>query len=219
MNLVTAATDGYITLWDLTSVLEPFYTINTSTEPAALAAKLPFPFQDRSITPATISCENRYQIHSSSVKTLELVAISDAVSLIVTGGDDNALAISILRDQRTSAGNSTRVTTVSIPDAHAAAVTATKLLGKRQLGDGTVCPRTEAVFASSGNDQRVKVWSIQVDGDGHGDDDDDSRIAIRMILDRYSAVADASSMDVIDGGAEGSKLVVCGVGMEMLGLQ
>ena len=226
LNMITAATDGYVTLWNLTSVLEPFYSLSSSGT-SDLSAKQPS--QDLRVTsPAIISCENRYQMHSNSIKSLELSHVSDDVSVVLAGGDDNALTISLFRESSSSpeadrAESGVRATTVSVPDAHAASITATKLLRQWQTEteSGSGSARTEILFASSGNDHRVKLWSLQVDPEQDGPE---GITGVRMVLDQYSAVADISSLDVMTESEEESEgstlrcmtLLVCGVGMEAL---
>ncbi|KAB8259655.1 WD40-repeat-containing domain protein [Aspergillus pseudonomiae] len=204
LSLLTASTDGYFTFWNLTSVLEPYYTISS-------ALRLKQPIGTFPITPGNISCEYRYQAHSNSIKCLELAHISDAVSLVVAAGDDNALTLSILNTNFTSteAGDAT---TITIPDAHAACITTGKILKQRQCPDkGTM----QAVIATSGNDHRVKIWCAEVDAKKIGAD----AIQVQMIADRYSSVADISSLGLICEASGETKLLVCGVGMEMMGIQ
>ncbi|CAI7587097.1 unnamed protein product [Penicillium glandicola] len=220
VSLITAATDGYFTLWDLTSTLVPFYTIAQST----LKAK--HTFAGSSISPENITCESRYQIHSNSIKGMELIPISDTATVIVAGGDDNSLSVSLLRTHPSSAGTNAQVATVSIPDAHAAAVTTVKVLNQQISRDAT--SNTESIkitVASSGNDHRVKIWSITVDPTQSGT----QGIIVGFLLDTYSSVADISSLGLVYGPENGlpaeshaagsgmnqSRLVVCGVGMEM----
>ncbi|BAE56458.1 unnamed protein product [Aspergillus oryzae RIB40] len=204
LSLLTASTDGYFTFWNLTSVLEPYYTISS-------ALRLKQPIGTFSITPENISCENRYQTHSNSIKCLELTRLSDAVSLVVAAGDDNALTLSLLNTNFTSteAGNAT---TITIPDAHAACITTGKILMQRQCQDkGTM----RAVIATSGNDHRVKIWCAEVDVEKKGA----NAVQVQMIADRYSSVADISSLGLICEESGETKLLVCGVGMEMMGIQ
>lgn len=142
--------------------------------------------------------------------------MSDAVSLVIAGGDDNALTISVLHSNSTSpeieSGPETpmRVTTISIPDAHASAITTIKLLRQQQQ---TETEKPEIMIASSGNDHRVKIWSIRVDLEKNGAAEG---VDVQMVLDRYSPVADISSVDVIGESLGKSKLLVCGVGMEQI---
>ncbi|RAL11339.1 tRNA (34-2'-O)-methyltransferase regulator RTT10 [Aspergillus homomorphus CBS 101889] len=202
LSLITAATDGYFTLWNLTPVLERFYTIASPLIPTQ-------PIRGASIIPETITCENRYQIHWNSVKSMDLADLSDTLALIVAGGDDNAVTATLL--DTTGAGDAT--STVTIPDAHAACVTTVRIL-KHLPDQGNGVSRF--AVASSGNDHQVKIWWIDVDASRHGPE----RIQIGQALERYSCVADISSLDIIhDGQSDHAKLVVCGAGMEMLELR
>lgn len=203
MSLITASTDGHFTFWNLTPVLEPFYNIT----PSGLSVKQPI--ETTASTPTIISCESRYQIHSNSIKSLELAHISETTSLIVAGGDDNALTMSLLNANIAHSESSTHVNTVTIPDAHTASVTTVKLIEQRQPqidadGNATV----DLTVASSGNDHRVKIWSVRVETAKNA-------ISVENVVNQYSPVADISSLDIIQDAAS-AKLLVCGVGMEML---
>ncbi|KAJ5748611.1 uncharacterized protein N7511_010307 [Penicillium nucicola] len=222
VSLITAATDGHFTLWDLTSILEPFYTITN----ASLKAKKPL--DGSSFSPENIACENRYQIHSNSIKSLELVPISETTTLIVAGGDDNSISVSRLMTTPDSSV-SAQVATVSIPDAHAAAVTAVKVLSSHVSQDiASNTGFTSITVASSGNDHRIKIWLITLDPTQLGT----QGIKVEFLLNRYSSVADVSSLGLIHGSehdvsaetddiglTEKPKLVVGGVGMEMFGVK
>ena len=218
MGLITTSTDGHFTFWNLTSVLEPFYA---SSSPSTLTIKQPLTATATTTTPAVISCESRYQIHSNSIKSLELAHVSETTSLVIAGGDDNALTLSLLdvlvshpdSDSLPESNVHVQVHTVSIPDAHAASVTTVKIVeqsGPHVNANGNAV--TDLVVASSGNDHRVKIWSVRVDNTKSGPD----AINIQNLIDHYSPVADISSLDVIQGADRELKLLVCGVGMELV---
>lgn len=205
-SLATASTDGYFTFWNLTSTLEPFYK---QTSSAALSLKQPISISGPT-TPEIISCESRYQIHSNSIKSLELAHLSETTSLVVAGGDDNALTLSLLdttaspeSDPHVEGSSNVQVHTISIPDAHAASVTTVKIV--EQSG-------SQLTVASSGNDYRVKIWSVKVDTTKSGT----GAISVRNVIDYYSPVADISSLDIIHEADSELKLIVCGVGMELV---
>lgn len=218
VSLITAATDGYFTLWSLDTVLEPFYTITSSSLIAKQTLK------SSTISPEKITCESRYQVHSNSIKSMELIPLSDTAAVIVAGADDNALSVSLLRTTFLEPGASASVATVSIQDAHAASVTTVKVLRQQRSSQN---PETSTItVVSSGNDHRVKIWSITVDPDQHGTEG----IKVELLLDRYSSVADISSLGLIHGSGRDqtltaespsseTRLLVCGVGMELLGVK
>jgi hypothetical protein len=204
----------------LTSTLEPFYTISGF----ALEAKNAF--DGSSVSTNNITCEDRYQIHSNSIKGMEVVSLSDTATMIVAGGDDNSTSVSLLRTSSSTSDTSPDLATISIPDAHAAAVTTVKILDRENIRDSASnALLTKVTFVSSGNDHRVKVWSINVDTTQPGT----QGINVAFLLDRYSAVADISSLGLVynqgsftsanENASEPrnkeAQLVVCGVGMEM----
>lgn len=205
-SLVTASTDGYFTLWNLTLTLEPFYE---QTPSATLSLKQPISISEPA-SPAIISCESRYQIHSNSIKSLELAHLSETTSLLIAGSDDNALTLSLLdttscpdSDSHVEGSTHVQVHTVSIPDAHAASVTTVKIV--EQSG-------SQLTVASSGNDYRVKIWTVDVDTTKS----ETNAISVRNVVDYYSPVADISSLDVIHKADSELKLIICGVGMELV---
>ena len=129
----------------------------------------------------------------------------------MAGGDDNALTVSLLNASIAHCESSTHVNTVTIPDAHAASVTTVKLIEQHQPqidADGNTT--VDLTVASSGNDHRVKIWSVRVEIA-------EKAISVENVVNQYSPVADISTLDVIrDAASAELKLLVCGVGMEML---
>lgn len=187
-------------------------------------------FNDSFVPIEGITCEGRYQIHSNSVKGMELVSLSDTATVIMAGGDDNSVSVSLLRSSPPNAGTDTHVATILIPDAHTAAVTSVKVLRQQKILDGTSSvPSTEITLVSSGNDHRVKIWSIIVDETKPGTDS----ISAKFLFDKYSAVADISSLALVpsrghDVSADSNasdpqsiqaQLMVCGVGMELFDIK
>jgi WD repeat-containing protein 6 len=168
--------------------------------------------------PDTISWRNRYQVHLNSIKAIEMIQISREATLVMSGGDDNALAVSLLEENPNHAAGAI-MSTVSIPDAHASAITTVRLLQHRRLAGS----RTETLVASSGSDHRMKMWTISIDLVKQGTES----ITILERINRYVPVGDISCMDILqhpqgDNAAEGPenvskiRLLVCGVGMELL---
>jgi hypothetical protein len=142
---------------------------------------------------------------------MEMARVSAKTLLIVAGGDDNALTLSLLSVDFADADAGSHVCTITIPDAHVASVTTVKILEQRQSDSQG---KAQIVLASSGNDHRVKVWGAEVDATQRGPDS----IRVKNLVDQYSAVADISSLDLMHDES-GTKLLVCGVGMELLSVQ
>lgn len=217
INLITSATDGHFAVWGLGHILGPLFSVESSKiipRPAALSD---------GVKVADISSYTRYQIHLNSIKSIEYVEISDSTKLIIAGGDDNSLSISLLKLQTSDLAKDGEVTTVSIPDAHAAAVTTIKAFHRQTQALQPTNSKSSFLVATSGNDHRIKIWSVTIDLEKKGA----HAIDVVEKLNRYSPVADISSMDITcipDTNGRSSpethlKLLVCGVGMEMLDIQ
>lgn len=136
---------------------------------------------------------------------MELLHLPDTATVVVTGSDDNSLCVSLLLAHP---GENAQMSTVSIPDAHAASVTTLKILKPQRSAQSTTFR-----VASSGNDHRVKIWSVSVDPTKSGT----LGIHVEMLLDRYNSVADISSLGLVKGRSDETQesLLVCGVGMEL----
>jgi hypothetical protein len=171
--------------------------------------------------------QTRHRIHQNSIKAMTTVIDSDKELLIITGGDDNALSISRLGFLASELQNSFSFSFISLPRAHASAITAITVLHQAWHKDnttiaGTSIVQSELVIATSGNDQRLKLWSVNVKIPAQGT----NGIEISLLQDMYTAVADISSIgyyreeencddDTAAVRRLRNKLVLCGVGMDM----
>jgi WD repeat-containing protein 6 len=184
----------------------------------------------------------RAQIHQNSIKTLKTVRLINRLQLIMTGGDDNALGLTLFqpRDDLNSEDAHNSLQTLLIPKAHAAAITALSVVRISQHSTAS-----EVILVSTGNDQRVKVWQLTVchhwrpKSSSAGDilsgmrrrksDSDDMvnlmNLQVEKLGEVWTNVADIGDMDVIDnakndtGVALELGLLIVGVGMEMMKLQ
>jgi len=163
----------------------------------------------------------RSKIHQNTIKTLTAMLVTDGAVLVLTGGDDNALAFTLIRGTTKRAslvGHKESVpSTLLIPRAHATAITgSTILLAEMQPGDARKGIRRFRA-ATSSTDQHVKVWDIGVDLDQPGVEGLD----VRRSADVFTPVADVSSIAVlpfrskIGCCSEGEGVLVCGVGMDL----
>ncbi|EGE06859.1 hypothetical protein TEQG_08742 [Trichophyton equinum CBS 127.97] len=207
LQLITGSTDGHIAVWDLTPSIKPYFDLGGRSIKRRDA--VPFPAE-----PVSIKWGDRRPAHQNSIKAMELLPLSGAQVLLITGGDDNCLAFSILRFSEPSTSGPrpsliSRLSTASYPDAHASAINAISQV--RRIEHGEDKRMVEFLVASSGNDQRIKLWSALadcIDGD----------VQVSLQGDVYTAVADLSAVDqftVKASGQDREHLVLCGVGMEM----
>ncbi|KAK7544392.1 WD40-repeat-containing domain protein [Phyllosticta citribraziliensis] len=190
-HFLTAGTDGHITFWP------NIQTTSSSHKKAAV---------DNLRT--ELSFATRKMVHQSTVKALSHQRITADAALLLTGGDDNAVALSLIktRHNHETKTSSTSVSTLIMPTAHAATVTASALLR---------CSEDENRFlaVTSGNDQRVKVWEITVDLEKEGVEGVD----VSCVADEPTAVADVSDMAVLGCKEEDERrrtVVLVGVGMD-----
>ena len=200
--LCTASTDGYLAFWPLNNVLADhgFHMWGTLSM-----------FFDQNMcsdSPAkTFSWQKRFPVHQNSVKGLIHVQLSPKEYLIVTCGDDQALAlINITAQDGVSADHDLTHAVLLLPNAHASAVTALTYLGN----DATeMCVNYD--FASVGNDQQLNVWEVIDDMRGEGIE----RFKLRRKTRLHTSVADASALEafaVQDGGPY--RFCIAGIGME-----
>jgi len=165
-TLITGATDGHIANW------------TTTVEAGSLA------------------WSKRHKVHQNAILTMTTGPLSDGSSLVLTGGDDNAIGIT-----RWST-NTDDTHTLVLPRAHAAAVTA--------LAAFMTSP-SRYVLLSASIDQCIKMWLIDVDVTASGVDG----VKVTLLHRARTAVADVSSMQFCALGNGGMGVLVCGVGMDV----
>ncbi|EFX05391.1 WD repeat protein [Grosmannia clavigera kw1407] len=175
--VLAAFTDGHLSVWHAD-------TASTSSQPASYTLL------------------RTTQVHRCAVKSLDLwqplVGPARLAAVVVTGGDDNALAVTPLD----SDGTDYAFRTASrVSSAHAAAVTGLCILGGAQPSEAAV----RLTVVSCSNDQRVKAWAVHVG----------PSVQVQLLDSQSSAVADAADMEMVDGQeADGASVMVVGMGME-----
>jgi hypothetical protein len=134
--------------------------------------------------------------------------------LVIAGGDDNSVTLSLLHTGNAETSDR-QAATISIPDAHAASVNDVKLISQSTVPseNGAEARSVRLTFVSSGNDHRVKIWQVDVDANAETGRPMVDDIQVSNVVDRFSPVADISSVDVVQDQGE-TRLLVCGVGME-----
>lgn len=176
--LYTASTDGHLVSWSSPSP-------STSQQPGLL------------------TWHTRHKVHQNAILSLTSHNLSPDRHILITGGDDNALALTLISSQPRSEtseerSNEATIHTLLIPQAHAAAVTALQIV--RHEGNESLW------FVSGSIDQRIKLWKVEF-GDGEGVEGVD--IALKKNV--HTAVADVSSMELVGR----DRVLVCGVGMDL----
>ncbi|KAF3342369.1 RNA polymerase II holoenzyme cyclin-like subunit [Verticillium dahliae VDG2] len=182
LEIGTAATDGHLGVW-----------IAQRGEPGAAGE---------------YALQTTARLHQSSVKALDMSTLDHdgaEMRLLLTGGDDNGLGITVLQRR---AGEYEFVSKTGVKGAHAAAINGLAILQTAPLSAEKQARRT--TFATVSNDQRVKVWSLRWGLTEH----DEAQLT--LLANENSGVADPGDLDVLDGAEEEDfrEIVVVGVGME-----
>lgn len=229
-GLCTASTDGHLAIWP----------ILPSTLLSRRDNKSPHSPNQTKTPSHPLHCTIRIPIHKSAIKALDTHSLSHSETLLVTGGDDGAITFTRVRIRVTPSESIFDTTPLlSLPSAHASAVTGVTFLAKSKSNPQPIPNRQRATdeshennkrsirVASVGADQRLKVWVVDVDigrveeGVGEG-------IDVRRVADFYTSIADAGALgwyrdgceDEDDGDEDSSRcwIVVAGIGIERWGV-
>ena len=150
-----------------------------------------------------IAWTNRFAVHQNAVQSLACIGLNENEVLVITGGDDQAISIASICEDTDKAKDFTYMV-ATFPNAHASAITGIAHLGSLKRDDRN----EEILFASVGNDQRLKTWNARVPNK-----DTALRLETVNVDDVYTSVGDASSLEVLDDGCQ-NKLCIAGIGME-----
>lgn len=143
----------------------------------------------------TLTWTKRHKVHQNAILGVASCKLSDGSHLFVTGGDDNAIGV-------TRSAKSGELRTLLLPHAHAAAVTGVAVVSSSS---------GRLLVASASIDQRLKLWQVDIDIGRTGVDG----VNVKRLQDVFTAVADASSLELCRLGDGSIGLLVCGVGMDM----
>ncbi|EHY52373.1 WD repeat-containing protein 6 [Exophiala dermatitidis] len=212
--------DGPSAQWDVLSAGTNGY-INLSTGTVGLQSHTSEKMKDETAMQV-------HRTHQSSALAMDVVQLGEAVFLIASAGDDNGLGVTLLDSVSSSTGtpvpaSSTtasrpRLRTIFVPRAHAAAVTALKVMLLPRTSSSS---RISAAVVTAGNDQRVKVWIVHIDipssTSSNNNDimpnirglklDDDPTLnfmQLQRAASAWTSVADVSGVEIIPKEADRS---------------
>ena len=116
--------------------------------------------------------QHQAAVHQNSVQASQVVLLDNNHFLSITSGDDNAISLAIIpvpQPDHAQNPEQTSLTVIRVPSAHAAAVTALgvvavssrqhQILSDESNDKPTI---TQVIFASTGNDQRIKLWRVRI---------------------------------------------------------
>ncbi|KXL46031.1 hypothetical protein M433DRAFT_66301 [Acidomyces richmondensis BFW] len=147
----------------------------------------------------TLAWTRRKKVHQNCILAATSVHFADGLDFVITGGDDNAIGI-------TRIGNDDDTwMTLSLPRAHAAAVTGIAIVRHEHEG---------FLLASASIDQRIQLWRVMIQADRPGV----QGVKITKLASYYTPVADVSSLALYRFGDGRSGLLIGGVGMDLMAL-
>ncbi|KAH7327209.1 WD repeat protein-like protein [Rhexocercosporidium sp. MPI-PUGE-AT-0058] len=180
IDFLTAATDGNITLWK-----SHVSKSEGTTRHIILSTK---------------------KIHQSTIKTLDMM-ITRSHFVVATGGDDNALAMSVYPLSYLQSSQLSPSIFI-LRTAHSAAITGLSIV-----------PDVDADafgIITSGNDQRVKSWQVRLHFGTNSAPHVSAQLNISQIGDVFTSVADVGDLSILSTGeGDPTKALVVGNGMDI----
>jgi hypothetical protein len=213
--LLSGATDGYVSLWHCNRQVPKLLQIAQHTS-----------VEDEEQW--TVVLQKR--VHQSSIKSCETILLSKSshvsTYLACTGGDDNGIGLCLIELSKSETAEeetdkvSIRSEALVIPNAHAGAITAIRLLSKEEAVSQPDLKKYKMIIATVGADQYLRLWKIEINlGEGP------ESWSVEEVAERHASVADPGAMELrvykseVDGvpvhRIEG---LVCGIGMELWSL-
>ncbi|KAL8829491.1 MAG: hypothetical protein Q9191_001985 [Dirinaria sp. TL-2023a] len=201
--LCTTSTDGYISFWPLSVGVDA----HTSTQKAHDHSQHWITSLGKITIQDVLTWASRYRVHQNSIQCMATVCISDADTILATAGDDGSIAFSRtgtahVEDQKSSSDVSISLSTLVIPKAHASAATALRFLNV-EYSD----LQRKYDFISSGNDQRLQIWQVDVDLGRPGVEG----FSVRRRYNSSTTIADLAYIELIAA----NQLILAGIGMEV----
>lgn len=161
---------------------------------------------------STLSWKHPTRIHQNASKAMATYDVDEGTMLIVSGGDDGSLAlmtVSNVQDSKTLFASPP----VLVSRAHASALTSCAIVTYPVLG--------RTFILTSGTDEWVRLWEVK-----HLKTSSDVKtmssipnIEVIRLGKVKTNVADVSSMAVLDTSDESARVLLCGVGMEVIRLE
>ncbi|CAO3609505.1 unnamed protein product [Cunninghamella echinulata] len=177
----TSATDGRVAIWDFSEELfSVFNNIDVEMDPTKPAIKLTEPVSN-------------YRAHMSGVNNLAISHYDEDTILIVTGGEDNAIATALVNKNN---GKMIEESLFIMPDAHASSVTGISMIPSKNR------------MASVSIDQRLNIWELKKEYHHQ-----QPSVQLQLVNATFLDVPDPSSLDCIE--VDGSThLAVTGIGIQ-----
>lgn len=182
LYLLIASTDGFLSLYDLTSELLFIKNINNGIE---------LNREELELVKSESKPQLSLHVHKSGIKTMDMKVTKDNILQVFTGGDDNAIGISIIEQNSDNSRILTGKVTSFIEDAASSTVTSCQL-----FNNGTNLITTSV-------DQRVRIWNISSDN------------KLNLKDTKYTTIADTGSCNVVTDNDNTQSILLGGVGLSV----
>ena len=151
------------------------------------------------------------RIHQNASKSMATHVDNNSTTLIISGGDDGALAFLLAHPTTpdpSAAHESYASPPVLVSRAHGSAVTACAV--------ASIGPHIYVL--TSGNDEWVRLWEVAIDDNAANDATrrTSDMLTIKRLSKAKTSVADVSSMAVLSATSHTARVLLCGVGMEVI---
>ena len=202
-SLITAGTDGSIVFWPLDEVIQEFGV--------SIKGRLQYDTTLNTIDRiSNLLWGTRHCVHQSSIKCMAVTYISVDAIVVVTGGDDNALAFTHVTNASQKPGIAPICSTLLLPRAHSSTITGVQCLNPPHCSPRDVSKHSIR-YATISNDQRLKTWTLEMSLDFTGA----WSISVKKGANVYSSIADASCLEVSSSMNAGEKAIhIGGIGTE-----
>lgn len=167
-----------VAVWDISDELDSvLQNVDVETDPTKPAIKLTEPL-------------GFYQVHMSGVNALAVTEFDKDTLLIMTGGEDNAVA-AVLVDK--TDGKMVGDGPCIVSNAHASSVN-----GLYIVNSGEKCHQKKNItVASVSTDQRLNIWSaamVVAPSDNNIDDDDQASFELELVDSIFVDIPDPSAL-------------------------
>jgi hypothetical protein len=208
--LLTAAGDGCLAVWStelelMPDVAQKIETVREFETPVEWTVKkLP-----------SMKLLQIYKVHQSAIKFCHVLPFKELCIqpsyLIVSAGDDNGIGITFIQFPKPNTKVDAQIETLLIPNAHTGSVVSIQAFWEIDYKDKSQSAKFPIRIISLGADQRVKLWSIELELIN-----DKPQWKVKRLSDQYSAVADPGCLKVFNAVDDNYKVLgtIVGVGLE-----
>ncbi|KAF9311760.1 WD repeat-containing protein 6 [Podila horticola] len=203
--MFTAATDGRVAVWDLTPALTRFLYVYNAVENKPVQPHRSYSGRNKEkvkkeYTQRLDSPLAEIYVHQSGVNSLFVQNLNEGTILAVSGGDDNAMAVTKVQAEWSAELQAIKVTSLETiakdVDAHSSAIQAVAMVNSTEI-------------VSTSQDQMVSLWRL--------DQSEQGQASLYKQETQFVHVPDPSTMDVLSSKEVTGKhsVAIAGIGIQI----